>query len=754
YTYGFDDGASGNDFADPLSVAYSHDPASTPSVTYGYDRVGRRQTITRNSISTTLSYNEANQLLSESFSGGTLNGLSVEQTYDNMLRRTGVSAKQGAATLSSATYAYENDSSRLLSVTDSANNSATYSYIANSRLVSQIDSKQNSTVRMTATRQYDHLNRLLSISSTPSGTNQLPVSFAYAYNAANQRYRVTLNDGSYWLYTYDALGQVQSGKKYWPDGTAAAGQQFEYTHDDIGNRTQTKAGGDSAGGNLRTATYTVTLVNQYTNRTVPNAVDILGTADAGATVTVNSQATYRKGTYYHKALTLDNSAKAIFPVIKVGTVYGGNSSNVYGKVFLPKTPEVYTHDLDGNLTSDGRWNYVWDAENRLVRMESLASAPPVFRRRLEFEYDWRGRRIKKTVTNLGTWDAIPMKFLYDGWNPLAELNAYDTLYRSYLWGLDLSGTPQGAGGVGGLLSVLGNNFVAYDGNGNVAALVSAADGTVSAQYEYGPFGEVIRVTGPMGKINPIRFSTKYADDESDFLYYGYRYYNPSTGRWLRRDPLSDEAFFRRYAGSKSRSERIQLRAKALETVYVFVSNKPADKYDYLGLQCGITVHRAPVDVRLVWDWPPIEIDAGHEWIEFDGQGYGFWPAGSALYSDGKMHEGDDPHTGERNGRNWDLVCKKTCILPGGEKSTKIVEGTWVEGGIYGESGEKLTIIQAGSGKDKKCPDASCDDIKSCIKAVAAEWKNGKIYCLPAINCRDFVLDVLRRCALNRASQAK
>jgi RHS repeat-associated protein len=43
----------------------------------------------------------------------------------------------------------------------------------------------------------------------------------------------------------------------------------------------------------------------------------------------------------------------------------------------------------------------------------------------------------------------------------------------------------------------------------------------------------------MGKINPIRFSTKCTDDESDFLYYGKRYYNPSTGRWLSRDPVGE-----------------------------------------------------------------------------------------------------------------------------------------------------------------------------------------------------------------------
>jgi hypothetical protein len=40
--------------------------------------------------------------------------------------------------------------------------------------------------------------------------------------------------------------------------------------------------------------------------------------------------------------------------------------------------------------------------------------------------------------------------------------------------------------------------------------------------EYGPFGEVIRATGPMAKVNPFRFPTKYQDDDNDLPYYGFR----------------------------------------------------------------------------------------------------------------------------------------------------------------------------------------------------------------------------------------
>src|SRR6266567_708503 len=89
------------------------------------------------------------------------------------------------------------------------------------------------------------------------------VSFNYVYNSANQRTVVTNADGSRWVYIYDTLGQVISGKIYWSDGTAVAGQQFEYGFDDIGNRKTTKAGGDASGANLRLANYSVNSLNQY-----------------------------------------------------------------------------------------------------------------------------------------------------------------------------------------------------------------------------------------------------------------------------------------------------------------------------------------------------------------------------------------------------------------------------------------------------------------------------------------------------------
>jgi RHS repeat-associated protein len=74
----------------------------------------------------------------------------------------------------------------------------------------------------------------------------------------------------------------------------------------------------------------------------------------------------------------------------------------------------------------------------------------------------------------------------------------------------------------------------------VKALVNAADGTLSARYEYGPFGEMVRSVGSVARLNPFRFSAKYQDDETGLIMYPARPYNPSTGRWHSRDPLGEQ----------------------------------------------------------------------------------------------------------------------------------------------------------------------------------------------------------------------
>jgi RHS repeat-associated protein len=262
-------------------------------------------------------------------------------------------------------------------------------------------------------------------------------------------------------------------------------------------------------------------------------------------------------------------------------------ASVTGNVFVAKSPELFNYDADGNLTNDGRWTYTWDGENRLTGITSLDTAPPGSKLKLDFAYDAKGRRIQKIVSTWSGLEYVPQStnnFIYDGWNLIATLNPQSSIIESFMWGNDLSGSMQGAGGVGGLLEVsyhgstTTNCFPAYDGNGNIAALINAADGTVVANYEYGPFGEVIRVTGPMAKLNPFRFSTKYQDEESDLLYYGYRYYKPSTGTWPNRDPMGEPGF------EVLRHGKVNIRG-SWSNLYGFTLNDSVDQYDLLGLDC-------------------------------------------------------------------------------------------------------------------------------------------------------------------------
>jgi len=146
------------------------------------------------------------------------------------------------------------------------------------------------------------------------------------------------------------------------------------------------------------------------------------------------------------------------------------------------------------------------------------------------------------------------------------------------WGFDLSGTRAGAGGIGGLLArsrhatsspyaVNGNSFYHADGNGNVTYLANSSGGT-DAAYRYDPFGRWLAQTGPYASANVMRFSSKpwvaHNGSNTDGLYYyGYRFHDPLTQRWLNRDPITERGGL---------------------NLYRFARNNPINFYDLLGLK--------------------------------------------------------------------------------------------------------------------------------------------------------------------------
>jgi RHS repeat-associated protein len=539
-TYAYDNSGS------TATVSYSD---STSGITNGYDRLGRQIVVTNGSIVCNWTYNNLGETLTEAYTGGPLSGLTITNGYDALLRRTNLSLLSGSGQVLAFTkYAY--DAASRLSTVGDGTNIAIYTYLPNSSLVGAMAFQHNGQTVMSTSKQYDLLNRLTSIASlgmTNYGT------FKYGYNTANQRMVVTNTDASYWSYQYDSLGQINSGKKYWADGTPVAGQQFTYNFDNIGNRTQAQFDGDATGSNLRTASYTVNNLNEYTSRTVPGYVEVFGLANSNATVTVNLQRAYRYGSYFADELSVTNTSAPIYlSLTNLAVLNNGTNADIVstnnGNILLPQTPESFGYDADGNMTNNGRFSLSWDAENRVLSLVSPSTVPTAAKRKIDCVYDWSGRRIQKIVSTNNGSAYVPVstnRFVYNGWNLVGILDGGNNLLYSFQWGKDVSGSMQTAGGVGGLVgisyhgSAITNCFPAYDGNGNVMALINVADGSIAANYDYGPFGEVLRATGPMAKLNPFRFSTRYTDNESDLLYYGYRYYNPSAGRWLSRDRIEE-----------------------------------------------------------------------------------------------------------------------------------------------------------------------------------------------------------------------
>jgi len=532
------------------SVNYSD---STPNVTLSYNRLGQVSAV-NGAMSSSLQYTSQGQLIDEDMSGP--NYISqMQYGFDGLNRLNSINS----TTLGNqTTIGYTGG--RITTISTGPLQ-AQYGYVPNSALLTGIIiSGPNGTISASS-RQYDALNRLQSIASCPS-----IFSVGYAFNTANQRTARTNADASVWNYGYDSLGQVTDANKVLQNGQFVAGQQFQFGYDTIGNRTYTRNGGYPNGTGLHQANYSVNALNQYTSRDIPGFASTSGNLDTNALVWVNGVSPTFQGDYFWQEFLVNNMVAGVLTNLEIVTIDSTSTNVADEPCFVPQTPEHFHYDPDGDRLQDAQWVYKWDAECRLVGMTNLASVPAPLT--LGYSYDYQGRRITKTVMQNGTLTSS-RQFHYDGWNLTGEQDLVSGISITYNWGLDLSQSLQGAGGIGGLISMTvqnsanaGTYVYQYDGNGNVMGLVNTADGSIAAQYEYGPFGELLMATGPLAYINHFRFSTKYQDDETGFLYYGYRYYDPSPGTWLSRDPSGTIGGL---------------------NMYGFVDNSAVYGVDYLGL---------------------------------------------------------------------------------------------------------------------------------------------------------------------------
>lgn len=253
--------------------------------------------------------------------------------------------------------------------------------------------------------------------------------------------------------------------------------------------------------------------------------------------------------------------------------YTVNALNQYTAVNLG-TSVSPAYDDDGNATAyplpvnpAANSTLTYDGENRLIKVVTMIDS---IENTIEYTYDSLSRRIIKTVGTQRTY------YVYDGWNCISEYTgtkhtsgSAPTLTRtqSYTWGLDLSQSLQGVGGVGGLLAVTQipvstapeTYYPLYDGNGNITAYIDETC-DVEASFDYDPFGNITNNNNPLNFT--YAFSTKPLESETGLYYYGYRWYDSVTGRWINRDPIEEEGGL---------------------NLYGFVNNSTCNNFDVIGL---------------------------------------------------------------------------------------------------------------------------------------------------------------------------
>ena len=525
--------------------------AENKGANYTYTPAGRLETRTwaRSSVAspsvTTYTY-DAGMLTATNYSDTTPD---VSQTYDNFGRVT-----ETTNTVSKTTYAY--DPASLLLDTETVSHDINQD--GTPELTRVIDRKFDALRRSTGyavgalplggvdqetTYQYDNSGRLAAVSG--GGLNP-PSQFQYNYLPSSNLLSTIVGPAHTVTNSYDPTRNVLLNKENKAGTTIVS--NYAYDVNAIGQRTDVSQSGTAFA----------------TARDIAWGYDPLGQVTKADSTIPGLDRAYQYDLIGNRLKASDSLTLPATPN------YTTNSLNQYTAVGANNP----AYDADGNATAyplpahpAANSTLTWDAENRLTSA-TLPDSTTV-----TYTYDAASRRIAK-ATSIGT-----TLYLYDAWNPIAEYigsaGVSPTLSKTYLWGMDLSGTMKGAGGVGGLLMVseisnsqIVNYFPTYDGNGNVSDYLDSA-GTPVAHYEYDPFGNTTVATGPRGQDFAHRFSTKPLDAETGLYYYGYRYYDPNTGRWPSRDPIGENGGI---------------------NLYGFLGNDPANWLDILGLkECDLVI---------------------------------------------------------------------------------------------------------------------------------------------------------------------
>jgi RHS repeat-associated protein len=207
-----------------------------------------------------------------------------------------------------------------------------------------------------------------------------------------------------------------------------------------------------------------------------------------------------------------------------------------------------TYDPTGNMTylpQPAAWNAAytlkWDVWNRLMKATPTAGVVQ------DYAYDALSRRVTKTISS------TVRKFYYtDAWQVAEEyIGTASDPQRRYFWGArdinDLIRRQRYSSGT----TLQDDLYALRDASLNVVALTDAS-GAVQQRARYAAFGKAEFLTSAWVDTSNtydwnVLFHGHYFDGETGFGQMRYRYYHPTLGRWLNRDPIEEKGGINLYA---------------------------------------------------------------------------------------------------------------------------------------------------------------------------------------------------------------
>ncbi|MBQ7033917.1 MAG: hypothetical protein IJN25_09710 [Clostridia bacterium] len=170
-------------------------------------------------------------------------------------------------------------------------------------------------------------------------------------------------------------------------------------------------------------------------------------------------------------------------------------------------------DADGLYTFDG-----------LGRMTGLTEDGKT----IAYTYNGDGQRVSKTV------DGVTTQYVWDGdYIVMEKTGNSTTVYKR--------GNRLFANEKDGI-----KTFYRYNARGDVVQLTNASY-AVTKTYRYDAFGNEQNIDA--NDTNPFRYCGEYFDTETGYIYLRARYYDPTIGRFISKDPIRDGLNWYVYCGN-------------------------------------------------------------------------------------------------------------------------------------------------------------------------------------------------------------